>query len=58
MAKYTVYHGKFVCHTCKMEVPTVRLYPDTKEMTWMCKEKHLSSVSFGRRKKKDFDGEE
>jgi hypothetical protein len=58
MANYTVYHGKFLCHTCKIEVTSLRLYPETKEMTWMCKEKHLSKVNLGRRKKKDFDGEE
>lgn len=55
MASYTVYSGKFVCHTCKMEVPTLRLYADTKEATWMCKEKHLSKVSFAKRKKKDYE---
>ena len=58
MPSYTVYHGKFPCHTCKVEVTSLRLYPETKEMTWMCKEKHLSKVNLGKRKKKDFDGEE
>ena len=58
MANYTVYHGKFLCHTCKIEVTSLRLYPETKEMTWMCKEKHLSKVNLGKRKKKDFDGKE
>lgn len=54
MASYTVYPGKFLCHTCKMEVGTLRLYPETKEATWMCKDKHLSRVSFAKRKKKDY----
>ena len=54
MASYTVYSGKFICHTCKMEVATLRLYADTKEATWMCKDKHLSRVSFAKRKKKDY----
>lgn len=58
MASYTVYNGKFVCHQCKAEVTSLRLYAETKEMTWMCKDKHLSRVNLGRRKKKDFDGEE
>jgi hypothetical protein len=58
MDKYTVYHGKFLCHKCKAEVTSLRLYPETKIMTWMCKEKHLSKVSLGKRKKSDFDGEE
>jgi hypothetical protein len=58
MPSFTVYQGTFLCHTCKAEVKTLRLYAETKEMTWMCKEKHLSKVSLGRRKKSDFDGEE
>jgi hypothetical protein len=58
MASFTVYHGKFLCHTCKAEVGTLRLYAETKEMTWMCKDKHISKVNLGKRKKSDFDGEE
>lgn len=58
MPNYTIYEGKFVCHTCKIEVKTLRLYAETKEMTWMCKDKHLSKVNLGKRKKSDFDGEE
>jgi hypothetical protein len=58
MANYTVYKGKFLCHDCKMEVFSLRLYPETKEITWMCKEKHLSKVNLGRRKKSDFEREE
>lgn len=58
MPKYTVYEGKFICHTCKSEVKTLRLYPETKEATWMCKEKHLSKVSFAKKKKRDYEREE
>lgn len=58
MASYTVYPGKFICHTCKATVPTLRLYAETKEATWMCKEKHLSKVSFAKKKKKDFINED
>jgi hypothetical protein len=58
MPSYTVYQGKFICHTCKTEVKTLRLYAETKEMTWMCKDKHLSSVKFGKQKWKGNDGEE
>lgn len=57
MASFTVYYGKFTCHTCKIEVGSLRLYPDTKTATWMCKEKHLSSVKFGKQKRKSDDGE-
>jgi hypothetical protein len=47
-----------MCQHCKEEVTSLRLYAEIKEMTWMCKDKHLSKVSLGKRKKKDFDGEE
>jgi hypothetical protein len=58
MSSFTIYQGTFLCHTCKVEVKTLRLYAETKEMTWMCKDKHLSKVNLGKRKKSDFDGEE
>ena len=58
MPSYTVYHGKFLCHECKAEVTSLRLYAETKEATWMCKEKHLSKVSFNKRRKRDFEREE
>jgi len=58
MPSFTIYQGIFLCHTCKAEVKTLRLYAETKEMTWMCKDKHLSKVNLGKRKKSDFDGEE
>lgn len=58
MANYTVYYGKFICHTCKTEVSTLRCYAETQTLTWMCKEKHLTEVYLGKRKKKHFDGEE
>jgi hypothetical protein len=56
VAKYTVYPGKFLCHECKREVSSIRLYAETKEVTWMCSEKHLSSVSLYKKKtKKDYE---
>ena len=35
-----------------MIVPTARFYYDTKDLTWMCKERHMSTVSFNTKKKK------
>lgn len=58
MSNFTVYQGKFLCHTCKAEVKTLRLYAETKTMTWMCPAKHLSTVKFGKQKWKGNDGEE
>ena len=56
MAKYNLYHGDFRCHVCKAEVKTLRLYADTKELSWMCPEKHVSTVDLNtKRNKKDFD---
>lgn len=51
-SKYTVYPGKFACHTCKQEVATIRHYPSDKRLTWMCKDKHLSVVSLITKKTK------
>lgn len=55
-SKYTVYHGKFPCHTCGEEVTSLRSYPETKELTWMCSQKHMSIVSLEtKRTKKDYE---
>ena len=53
MGRYNIYHGSFACHTCKVEVKTVRSYPEEKELTWMCPEKHVSKVSLSTKKKKE-----
>lgn len=59
MAKYNIYQGSFACHTCKVQVRSLRLYADTKEMTWMCPEKHISTVNLNTKKsKKDYEREE
>ena len=52
MAKYNLYKGQFPCHTCKKVVTTLRLYPDTKELTWVCSDNHLTSVSLQTKKKR------
>lgn len=58
MANFTVYQGTFICHICRVHVKTARLYPETRLLTWMCKDKHLSSVKFGKQKRKSDDREE
>lgn len=57
MASYTVYAGKFICHVCKQDVATLRLYAETQEATWMCKDRHISKVSFAQKTKKDYERE-
>jgi hypothetical protein len=57
MASYTIYAGQFLCQECKQEVKTLRLYAETQEATWMCKDKHISKVSFANKKKKDYERE-
>lgn len=52
MARYNVHPGKFPCHTCGVEVTTIRSYPGEKKVTWMCPEKHLNEVSFETKKTK------
>ncbi len=44
MGKYSVYSGKFPCHTCKEEARSMRMYPDTGVGSWMCSKKHLTEV--------------
>jgi hypothetical protein len=56
MASYTIFPGKFQCHTCKGEVGTLRLYEATKVITWMCPSKHVSRVSLQTKKnKRDYE---
>jgi len=57
MGRYTLYTGKFPCHTCGAVVATLRHYPETKDLTWVCNEKHMTSVSLEikKRTKKDYD---
>lgn len=59
MAKYNLYHGTFACHTCKAEVKTMRFYEATKELTWMCGDKHVTTVNLNTKKsKKDYERKE
>jgi hypothetical protein len=55
--KYNIVEGKFPCHTCKEVVKSLRQYVHTKELTWMCSQRHLSSVSLEVKKKtkKDYE---
>jgi hypothetical protein len=55
--KFTVYPGKFTCHTCKEEVLSLRSWIDTMELTWMCSKKHLTKVSLKPKRKKDYERE-
>ena len=54
MSKYTVYSGKFKCQECNADVTSLRSYPEEKLLTWMCKDKHLSTVSLATKKKGDY----
>ena len=59
MAKYNIYQGEFKCQECGIAVTSLRSYPDTKELTWMCSEKHLSQVDLNtKRSKKDYERSE
>jgi len=56
MAKYNVYAGQFKCQECGKDVSSLRSYPETKELTWMCEDKHLSTVSLNTKKtKRDYE---
>lgn len=54
--RYTVYQGKFICHSCKEIVFNMRYYPASKQMTWLCANNHMSKVSLQTRKtKRDYE---
>jgi len=55
-SKFSIYKGKFVCHTCKEEVPSLRLWKDKMELTWMCSKKHISRAAL-KKTKKDYERE-
>jgi hypothetical protein len=59
MARYEVISGEFPCHTCKKVVTSLRMYPETKQLTWMCPERHMSTVDLSTKKKsrKDYERE-
>ncbi len=52
--KFSVYTGKFPCHTCKEEVTSLRLWKESLELTWMCTKKHLSKSQI-KMTKKDYE---
>ena len=54
--KFSVYPGRFPCHTCKEEVLSLRLWKESLELTWMCSKKHLSKSSIIKTKK-DYERE-
>jgi hypothetical protein len=57
-SKYSIYHGKFPCHTCQEVVTSLRFYVDDKMTTWMCSKKHLTQVSmYAKKSKKDYERE-
>lgn len=59
MAKYNIYQGQFKCQECGKDVGSLRSYPETKQLTWMCPDKHLSTVNLNVKKnKKDYEREE
>lgn len=59
MAKYSIYQGQFTCQECGIQVNSLRSYSETKELTWMCQNKHVSVVSLKTKKnKKDYEREE
>jgi len=58
-SKYEIISGKFFCGTCENTSDTARLYTETKRLTWLCKEKHLTEINLKPEKKtkKDYERE-
>lgn len=57
MARYDIYNGEFPCHTCGEVVGSLRFYQETKDLTWMCGQKHITVVSLipPKKDKKDYE---
>ena len=36
--KFSIYEGRFFCHSCKNEVLTARYWKQEVELSWKCKE--------------------
>jgi hypothetical protein len=57
--KYDVYKGSFNCHTCKVEVLSIRWYWSLKRLTWLCSEGHMSKVDLvTKRSRESYEREE
>lgn len=47
---FSLYHGVFTCQRCKEDVTQARFWYDTKDITWMCSNKHISKVNLSVKK--------
>jgi hypothetical protein len=55
---FTVYPGQFICKTCDEVVKTMRYWKDTVSVSWMCSNKHISSVDILPPSRKDHERKE
>ena len=55
MADFKIFPGKFPCKKCNEEVLSLRLWPETGDVTWMCSSKHISKMNLVPQKKKKAD---
>jgi hypothetical protein len=56
MSRFNTYPGIFVCQTCNSLVKVIRSYPYENKLTWMCRDKHLSTVDLNTKKsRRDFE---
>lgn len=58
-SRYGIIEGKFFCGTCENTASTARLYYDSKKLSWLCIEKHLTEVMLQpeKKSKKDYERE-
>lgn len=47
--------GEFICKTCKEVSKSARFWYSTSEVSWICKDKHISKVGLKAEKKKKRD---
>lgn len=58
-SKYTIIEGTFFCHTCENTAKTARLYSDSKKLSWLCSNSHITEIMLKAEKKtkKDYERE-
>lgn len=56
--KFSVYPGKFPCKTCHETVTSLRLWPESADVSWMCSNKHISKANLLPPTRKDYERKE
>lgn len=56
--KFSTYPGQWPCKVCGEVVTSLRLWPETADLTWVCTKKHMSKVNLLPPTRKDYERKE